>query len=1248
MKTRCFHFAVLLLICFSIPLTVTAQVVDIPDPKLRAAIEMVLDKQAGDPISVDEMATLKQLTAKNAKVSDLTGLEHATNLSSLDLGFVPRHYWNSNSVSDLSPLVHLTHLTYLNLEQNDITDISALSGLTNLISLNLELNTILDISALSGLTNLTSLELEINRISDISPLSSLINLTSLELGSNWLSDISALSSLTNLISLNLWGNRISDISPLSALTNLTELIFGESSLSDISAVSSLTNLKSLNLSDNRISDISALSGLTNLKSLKLYGNRISDISVVSGLTNLTLLGIGSNRISNISVVSGLTNLTEISLTANSIWDISPLLANTGLGSGDEVYVRENPLSYPSITTHIPTLQARGVKVIFDNRTPDTLVKISDTITVSNNVLVVEVWDRAGKPFAGVPVTFTVTSGGGTLSATNTTTNSNGRAESRLTLGIGDDPNTVLASVEGISEPVTFSSVPEPMVVIPDPNLRARIETRLNKKAGATITPDEMASLTGLSMGNRNIRDLTGLEFAINLTKLVLDDNSLSDISALSGLTNLTGLFLSNNSISDISALSGLTNLRELWLGDNTISDISALAGLTHLTRLHLWDNRISNISALSGLTNLTWLLLSNNSLSDISALSGLTHLRLLSLSDNSLSDISALSGLTNLSSLYLSNNSISDITALSGLTYLKSLYLTGNDLSNVSALVPVLSGLTNLSSLSLSNNSISDISTLSDLTNLKGLFLSDNLILDISALSGLTYLESLNLSNNSISDITALSGLTYLKRLYLSNNSIFDISPLVANTGFGRGDRIDLRENPLSYTSIAVHFLALESRRVKVAVGDVQPNTRELRLSVPAGISLVHVPMKVTSVDEDSQPIESVGDLYDALGGAETVNLLISHDPKTQGWRGYLGDLNRGTSADAILTVDKGIIAVMKNAISIRLSGNSLGTEGISSITLQKGTNLIGVPLRDSRLTRVSDLLNLEGIRGNVPEIIVSDNGAFKRVIQAGDDGDIPLTSGGAFVLSAQEEATVTIAGHGWAIAAPPTVSQERDFPLTGIQTSDTTPVLAVTGPIVFHAGERGEMSHLRSGFGFRVTIKNLSTGRIDMDVVEDERVGYQLTFVDMERGRAAQIGDILEISAQSPNSLISVETLRHTVTAEDVKRSYIQLGVLVAYVIPTETELLPNYPNPFNPETWIPYRLAADADVTVTIYDLGGGVVRRLNVGLMVAAVYERRDKAVYWDGRNEFGERVASGIYFYHLSAGDYSATRKMVISK
>ena len=107
-------------------------------------------------------------------------------------------------------------------------------------------------------------------------------------------------------------------------------------------------------------------------------------------------------------------------------------------------------------------------------------------------------------------------------------------------------------------------------------------------------------------------------------------------------------------------------------------------------------------------------------------------------------------------------------------------------------------------------------------------------------------------------------------------------------------------------------------------------------------------------------------------------------------------------------------------------------------------------------------------------------------------------------------------------------------------------------------------------------------------------------------------------------------------------------LEQLLSVLVPKETELLPNYPNPFNPETWIPYRLAEDAFVTLIIYDQRGSIVRRLNVGHQTASVYESRSKAIYWDGRNEVGDRVASGIYFYTLTAGDYSATRKMVILK
>ncbi len=694
MKPQLFYVTFFLLICLLIPLIAAAEPVHFPDPNLRTAIESALNKQAGDPITADEMATLTHLSMSSANISNLTGLEHATNLTSLIL-------WQ-NSISDISALEGLTNLTSLELWQNSISDISALEGLTNLTSLNLNFNSISDISALEGLTNLTSLELYNNSISDISALEGLTNLTLLSLHNNSISDISALEGLTNLTSLYLNHNSISDISALEGLTNLTSLSLAANGIADVSALvpvlSRLTNLTSLYLGSSGVADVSALvpvlSRLTNLTSLSLGGNGIADVSALSGFTNLTWLNLAVNSISDISALEGLTNLTSLYLGSNSISDISSLVANTGLGSGDSVDVRGNPLSYQSINTHIPTLQSRGVTVEFDNRTPTTLLRISSTITESDNMLVVEVRDSEGQLFAGVPVMFTVTSGGGTLSATNTTTDTDGRAESALTLG-ADGENTVSASVEGISETVTFSDEPEEGVHFPDLNLRAEIESALNKQAGDPITADEMATLTRLSPGSANISDLTGLEHATNLTWLYLHTNPISDISALEGLTNLTSLVLESNSISDISALEGLTNLTVLTLSFNSISDISALEGLTNLTSLHLHTNSISDISALEGLTNLTVLYLGSNSISDISALEGLTNLTVLDLWRNSISDISALEGLTNLTSLYLGSNSISDISSLvanTGLGSGDSVDVRGNPLSyqSINTHIPTL------------------------------------------------------------------------------------------------------------------------------------------------------------------------------------------------------------------------------------------------------------------------------------------------------------------------------------------------------------------------------------------------------------------------------------------------------------------------------------------------------------------------------------------------------------------------------
>ena len=243
-------------------------------------------------------------------------------------------------------------LTRIDAPRKGIRNLTGLEHATNLQSLTLSNNSISDISALSNLTNLTWLGLESNSISDISALSNLTNLTGLDLADNSISDISALSNLTNLTRLYLDDNSISDISALSNLTNLTRLDLDDNSISDISALSNLTNLTWLGLSVNSISDISALSNLTNLERLILWNNSISDISALSNLTNLTWLNLGWPSPGG----NG----------GNSISDISPLVANTGLGSGDTVTLTSNPLSSTSINTHIPALQRRGVTVEFDS------------------------------------------------------------------------------------------------------------------------------------------------------------------------------------------------------------------------------------------------------------------------------------------------------------------------------------------------------------------------------------------------------------------------------------------------------------------------------------------------------------------------------------------------------------------------------------------------------------------------------------------------------------------------------------------------------------------------------------------------------------------------------------------------------------------------------------------------------------------------------------------------------------------
>ena len=530
--------------------------VSIPDANLAAAIR----QEIGNSITTHTLLNLTQLEAPGRGIKNLTGLQHARNLK------------------------------VLSLYTNEISDISALAGLTQLTELVLRSNSITDLAPLAGLTQLTGLELEGNNISDVSPLSTLKQLTGLGLVWNNISDISPLAALTQLTGLGLGGNNISDISALAKLTQLTSLDLGANSISDISTLAELKRLKKLKLGSNNISDISPLAALKQLTELGLFSNNITDLSLLAALKQLNWLDLPLNTISDVSPLAGLEQLTWLRLSNNKISDVSPIvgLNLTGTkGNSIGLDIERNPLSYVSINTHIPAMQAKGIEVKFDTRVPTTLVKVSGIAQhggINSTVpfpFVVEVRDEQNQAFAGVPVWFTITDGGGKLSATTVTTDTTGKAATQLRMGPTLGTTTVRVTAAHILKPVQFTVTALPRstpVTVPDDNLRARITETLRKPPDATLTAADMLKLRALIANDAGIHDLTGLQHASNLTILSLNNNSISDVSPLVGLTQLTTLALRDNWISnvsplvDLAQLRGSTSLQELYLQGNSLSD----------------------------------------------------------------------------------------------------------------------------------------------------------------------------------------------------------------------------------------------------------------------------------------------------------------------------------------------------------------------------------------------------------------------------------------------------------------------------------------------------------------------------------------------------------------------------------------------------------------------------------------------------------------------------------------------------
>ena len=188
---------------------------------------------------------------------------------------------------------------------------------------------------------------------------------------------------------------------------------------------------------------------------------------------------------------------------------------------------------------------------------------------------------------------------------------------------------------------------------------------------------------------------------------------------------------------------------------------------------------------------------------------------------------------------------------------------------------------------------------------------------------------------------------------------------------------------------------------------------------------------------------------------------------------------------------------------------------------------------------------------------------------------------------------------------------------------------------------------------------KSPSNPRVDVN--KDGQVNVlDLVFVAERLGEkvvsaAPSQVDTIKSGTSSPGDIIVVRRALRELEAVPEKSHNVEITIQFLHAwlenanrSVSETRLLPNYPNPFNPETWIPYQLAKAADVSVTIYDVGGRLVRTVSVGFKPVGYYLTRERAAYWDGRNETGESVSSGVYFIQFLSGDFATTRRIVVVK
>ena len=300
------------------------------------------------------------------------------------------------------------------------------------------------------------------------------------------------------------------------------------------------------------------------------------------------------------------------------------------------------------------------------------------------------------------------------------------------------------------------------------------------------------------------------------------------------------------------------------------------------------------------------------------------------------------------------------------------------------------------------------------------------------------------------------------------------------------------------------------------------------------------------------------------------------------------------------------------------------------TLHLDNGLNIISPPLRPPTPLTARSFMEMVGST----VMIAADDGEFiSHTIATPGDG-FPIEGGRGYIVNTPEGGAVTFTGDPW---------DDSD----STQAAGTASAPAVSGTLWAFVVD-GVMDVEGFQESYQITVDNLRTGNRLTEGLAEAGGRFTIGYADLSRTPIVQVGDTLRLTLTDITSGKPIGKIDHAITADDIRKAYTTLHLTFDSIAPMHTRLLQNYPNPFNPETWVPYHLAKASEVQITIYDASGRVVRSLDLGYQSEGYYTSQNRAAYWAGTNEIGETVASGTYFYVLTAGDFSATRKMLILK